>query len=166
MSLETLFTEYRLPIIFLMLATPWLTYLICYSIPGKREEPILLSANLWLSVLGLLTLTGYLAYATHTKGWEMIVKQADVFLLFLPPYHIITSLWLSKQRLPLVEIPAFRSLQGLVAMAGVYLVLAWIASATRIYIIVFSFIPFHIFLGLLALLVGIGYLGYRRTFET
>lgn len=166
MSLETLFTEYRFPIIFLMLITPWLTYLLCYAIPGKSEEPILLSVNLWLSVLSMMVLTGYLAYATQTKGWEMIVKQADVFLLFLPPYHLITSLWLSKLRSPLVEIPAFRTLQGLIMMAGIYMVLAWIASATRIYIIVFSFIPFPMFLGLLALLVGIGYLGYRRTFGT
>ncbi|CAN1210613.1 hypothetical protein TUMEXPCC7403_10480 [Tumidithrix helvetica PCC 7403] len=166
MSLETLFTEYRIPIIFLMLATPWLTYLICYAIPGKKEEPFVLSANLWLSVLSMLTLAGYLTYATHTKGWEMIVKQADAFLLFIPPYHLITSLWLSKQRLPLIEIPAFRTLQGLIVMAGVYMVLAWIASATRIYIIVFSFLPFPMFLGFLALLVGIGYLGYRRTFGT
>jgi hypothetical protein len=66
--------------------------------------------------------------------------------------------------MPLNEIPAFQTLQGLITMAGIYLVLSWIASATRIYIVVFSFIPFPVFLGFLALLVGIGYLGYRRTF--
>lgn len=163
MTLETLFTTYRIPIIFLMLVTPWITYLICYFIPGKREEPFVLSANLWLSVISMLILTGYLAYATNTGGWQKVVQQADLFLLLLPPYHLITALWLSKQRLPLAAIPAFRTLQGLAMMGGVYLVMSWLAS--RIYIVFFSYMPFNSFLLILAILLGFGYFGYRKVFS-
>jgi hypothetical protein len=163
MSLETFFTEYRVPIIFFMLATPWLTYLICYFIPGSDEEPFFLSANLWLSVLSMLMLAGYLAYVTNTGGWEKLVKEADLFLLIIPPYHLIASTWLSQQRMPLHQIPAFRTLQGLVLMGGIYLVFSWMAS--RIYIVFFSYMPFNSFLLILAVLLGIGYLGYRKVFS-
>ncbi len=162
MTLDTLFTTYRIPIILWMLVTPWVTYLICYFIPGKREEPVMLSANLWLSVLSMLTLAGYLAYVTNTGGWEQLVHQADFLLLLLPPYHLITSLWLSRQRLPLEMIPAFRTLQGLAMMGAIYLVFSWMAS--RIYIVFFSYMPFSSFLFILAVLLGVGYLGYRKVF--
>lgn len=166
MTLESLFgaiVAYRIPIILLLLATPWLTYLICYFIPGKKEEPFLLSVNLGLATFSMILLSGYLAYATNTGGWRLVVQQADLFLLFLPPYHLITSLWLSKQRLPLQLIPAYRTLQGLVMMAGVFLFVSWLMS--RIRIIFFSYIPFTTFLWLLAIALGIGYLGYRKVFS-
>jgi hypothetical protein len=163
MTLETLFTEYRAPIIFLMFGSPWVTFLACRLIPGQKEEPFLLSANLFLSVLSLLFLVGYLAYVTNTGGWQQLIKQADVFLLALPLYHLTISLWLSQYRIPLEQIPAFRTLQGIAMMGCVYLVLSWLAS--RIYIVFFSYMPFHSFLILLAALLGFGYLGYRKMFN-
>lgn len=163
MTLESLFgaiVEYRVPIILLILAAPWLAYLICYLIPGQKEEPFVLSVNLGMATLGMLLLSGYLAYATNTGGWQLVVRQADVLLLLLPPYHLIASLWLSRQRLPLQLIPAFRTLQGIAMMAGAFLLLSWFAS--RIHIIFFSFLPFTSFLWVLAIVVGMGYLGYRK----
>lgn len=163
MTLETLFTVYQFPLILLLLTSPWVTYLICRCIPGRREEPFVLSVNLWLSVLSLLALVGYLAYATNTGGWTPIVKQANLVLLFLPPYHLVTSLWLSRLRLPLDLIPAFRTLQGLALMGAVYLVFSWLAS--RIYLVFFSYMPFNSFLMILAVVLGMGYLGYRKVFD-
>lgn len=160
MTLETLFTEYRVPLMLLMFATPWVTFLACRLIPGQEEEPFLLSANLALSVLSLLFLIGYLAYVTNTGGWQQLVQQADVFLLVLPLYHLSASLWLSQQRMPLQQIPAFRTLQGIAMMGCVYLVMSWMAS--RIYIVFFSYMPFNSFLLILAVLLGIGYMGYRK----
>lgn len=165
MTLETLYmaiAAHPMPIVLVMLASPALTYLLCYFIPGRQEEPWLLSFNLGLSVISLLLLTGYLAYATNTGGWKQVIQQANVLLLLLPLLHLMLSLWLAKHRLPLEDIPAFRTLQGLAMMAGVYLVLSWLAS--RIYIIFFAFIPFHTFLGILAVLLAIAYLGFRRAF--
>lgn len=163
MTLETLFIQYRAPIIFVMLITPWLSYLICHFIPGKSEEPYVLSGNLALSVLGILCLSGYLAYASNTGGWQLVVKQADVFLLLIVPYHVISSLCLAKQRLPLAEIPAFRIMQGLVMIGAIYVVLSWLAS--RIYIVFFSYMPFSSFLVVLAILLGIAYSGYLKVFD-
>jgi hypothetical protein len=163
MTLEGLFlaiATYKVPIILGILAAPWLTYLICYFIPGQREEPFVLSINLGLAVLSLLMLSGYLAYATNTGGWQQVVTQADLFLLFLPPYYLIASLWISRQRLPLQLIPAFRTLQGLAMMAGMFLALSWLFS--RIHLIFFSYLPLTAFLWLLAILLGIGYAGYRK----
>ena len=146
----------------LMLVSPLITYVICQLIPGKREEPFILSANLTLSVISLLLWTGYLAYAANTGGWTLVVKQADVVLLFLPPYHLVVSLWLSRRCIPLELIPAFRTLQGLALMAGVFLALSWLMS--RIHIVLFSFLPFSTFLWGLALLLGLGYIGYLKVF--
>jgi hypothetical protein len=163
MTLETLFTTYQLPVIVLMFTSPWVTYLICRCIPGYREEPFVLSVNLWLSVLSLLALAGYLAYATNTGGWTQLVKQANLLLLLSPPYHLVCSLWLSRLRLPLDTIPAFRTLQGLAMMGIIYLVFSWLA--TRIYIVFFSYMPFSSFLIILAALIGFGYMGYRKVFS-
>lgn len=163
MTLEAFYTllmDYRFPIALLVLGAPWVTYLICHLIPGQREEPFVLSVNLSMAVVSLLLLTGYLAYATNTGGWQQVVQQADIGLLCLPPYYLITSLWLSKRRLPLNLIPAFRTLQGLVMMAAAFLVLSWVLDKVRI--VFFSYLPFTTFLWLLALLVGLGYAGYRR----
>jgi hypothetical protein len=117
MSLEALFiwiTEHRVQVLAVFLLAPWLTWCLCQAIPGRREESCLLSVNLWLAVISLLMSVGYLTYASNTGGWSLVVKQADVLLLLAPPYYAIASLWMSRQRMPLGEIPAFKTLQGLV----------------------------------------------------
>lgn len=148
------------PLMILMLSSPWLAYVTCQLIPGKREEPFVLSANLTLSVISLVLWSGYMAYATNTGGWSLVVKQADLVLLFLPMYHLVISLWLSRRCIPLASIPAFRALQGLALMAVAFLALSWLLS--RIRILLFSFLPFPTLLWGLAVLVGLGYLGYLK----
>ena len=163
MSLETLYSQIlaaRTPIILLLFGSPWVTYLSCFAIPGKREEPVLLSVNLSLSTLSVLMLVGYLAYATNTGGWARVVTQADVLLLLMPVYHLGVSLWLARLRLPLRRIPAFRTMQGLVMLGGAFLILSWVLSKIRI--VLFSYLPFGTFLALIALLLVLGYAGYRR----
>ncbi|MDJ0572683.1 MAG: hypothetical protein QNJ53_27080 [Pleurocapsa sp. MO_192.B19] len=165
MTLEALFSNialYHIPIILILLFSPWMTYLACHFIPGKKEEPYLLSINLGLSMVSMLLLSGYLAYVTNTDGWQKVIKQADILLLFLPTYHLITSLWLSSLRIPLQSIPAFRTLQGLTMLGGVFMVLSWLAS--KIHIVLFSYLPFSSFLVILAVLLGLGYVGYRKLF--
>ena len=152
--------HYQIPLILFLIGTPWITYLACYAIPGKREEPYLLSFNLGISVTSMLLLAGYLAYTTNTGGWQKVAQEANIFLLFLPPYHLITSVWLSKQRLPLQSIPAFRTLQGLVILGGVFLAFSWLAS--KIHIVLFSRMPFSTFLAIIALLLALAYWGYRQ----
>ncbi len=166
MSLETLYSEilaYRIPIILLVVGSPWVTYLLCFVIPQQREEPLLLSLNLALSTLSILMLVGYLAYATNTGGWAKVVSQADIVLLILPVYHLVVSLWLSRLRLPLQFIPAFRTMQGLLLLGGAFLALSWVLS--RIRIVLFSYLPFGTFLGLMALLLVLGYAGYRKLID-
>ena len=163
MSLEGLYTEilvYRVPIILLLFGSPWIAYLSCFLIPGKKEEPFILSLNLALTTLSVVMLIGYLAYATSTGGWTKVVQQADVLLLLLPAYHAGVSLYLSRLRLPLSAIPAFRTMQGLMMISGVLLAISWILE--RIRIVLFSYMPFGTFLGLIALLLAIGYMGYRK----
>lgn len=166
MTLEVIyrfFAEQSLLLVLLMVVAPWITWLICFLIPGYREEPLLLSINLWLATISLLIWIGYIAFATNQGGWGRIVGEANIFLLIAPVYYILLSLWITKQRLPLSMVPAFRTLQGLMVMGGVFLVLSWIL--TKIRIVIFSFIPFSGFLGFLAALVLIGYLGYRQIID-
>ena len=163
MSLGDLYSEilaYRVPIMLLLFGSPWMIYLSCFLIPGKREEPLLLSLNLGLSTLSILILAGYLAFAANTGGWEKIVNQTDILLLILPVYHLLVSLWLSQLRLPLRRIPAFRTMQGLVMIGGAFFALSWVLSKIRI--VLFSYLPFGTFLGVIALLLMVGYAGYRK----
>ncbi|MGF1491460.1 MAG: hypothetical protein ACFBSC_03195 [Microcoleaceae cyanobacterium] len=163
MTIESAFAQilaYRELVLLAIFAAPWITWLICYLIPGYREEPMVLSVNLWMALFTVMLWTGYLAYATNLGGWSQVVQQADVLLLIAPPYYLLTSLWLSKRRIPLEWIPAFRTLQGLVALTAAFLVLSWILS--RIRIVFFSYLPFSTFLVVLALILLLGYWSYRR----
>jgi hypothetical protein len=163
MTLETLFlklVEYRALLVPTLFLAPWIAYALCLAIPGKREEPFILSVNLGLAVLSLFLWVGYLVYALNTGGWQQVVQQADIMLLFAPLYYFVTSLLLSQYRLPLGQIPVFRTIQGLALMVGVFLAFAWIMS--RVHILFFTYIPFPVFLLLLVALLGIGYTGYRR----
>ena len=159
-ELFLLFLQYRELILGLMLIAPWLSWLICVAIPGKREEPLVLNLNLGLALLIVLGEIGYVLYATNTGGWTKVVREADILLLLAPLYYVTVSLWLTRQRLPLEQLPAFRVLQGVGMIAIAYLVLSWIGSKLRLVLV--SYLPFGFFLLLLASLFGLAYLGYLR----
>ena len=163
MTLQSLFlwfTEHRNELVLTFLIAPWLAWLICLAVPGKKEEPYVLSVNMSLALVSLLLWVGYLAYANSTGGWSKIVKEADFLLLLVPPYYVGASIWLTRTRLSLSQIYAFRLLQGLAAMAVVYLVLGWFASKVRFFFI--SYIPYWVFLVALLLLLGLGYWGFLQ----
>ncbi len=165
MTLEAFFIHLNnnsLPIALWVFAAPWLIWVLCHWIPGQWEEPFLLSLNIALAAVSMVLWAGYLAYASNTGGWQLVVKQADIFLLLLPPYYILSSIWVARQRMPLSRVPAFRTLQGISILAAVYLVLSWLSR--RVYIIFFSRMPFSAFLWILAGLLGIAYIGYRIVF--
>lgn len=162
MTLQTLFQElleYRLVIIITVLLLPWVTYGICSLIPGKKEEPHMLSFNLGVSLLLLFCFIGYLIYAFSGRGFAQIVEEADFLLLLMPLYHTGFSLWLSKRRIPLEKIPAFRLMKGLGMVALAFMALMWIASKIRI--VFFSFLPFSTFLYIVGAIIAFGYIGWR-----
>ncbi|MEO0946991.1 MAG: hypothetical protein AAFY11_02375 [Cyanobacteria bacterium J06641_5] len=166
MTFEGLFAAivtWRVPLLLLMLGAPWLTYFICHAIPGQREEPAVLSVNLSLSMLSLLLWLGYLLYTLDLGGWQRVVGQADVLLLLLPPYYFGTSLWVSRRRLPLEQVPAAKFLKGIAFLSGGLFAAFWLLG--RIRIIFFSYLPFHMFLGILFACLALAYLGYRYLFE-
>jgi hypothetical protein len=163
MTLEKIFTSFNqqgtlLALILLLL--PWVIWILCDLIPGSHEEPFLLSLAIGVELAATTGWAGYLAYATHEGGWKSVVQEANGLLLIVPPLSLILSIWVARQRLPLDKIPAIRTLQGLAILIGVYLILAWLGSRVRI--VFFSYMPFSAFLWILAGLLLIGYLGYRR----
>ena len=163
MTLQELFNfliKNRAIIVGLMLSAPWLSWLICVAIPGKQEEPLVLNLNLGLALLSLVGEVGYLLYATNHGGWSRVVSEADILLLLTPLYYVGVSLWVSRQRLPLSQLPAFRVVQGLGMIAAAYLFFSWILSKIRL--IFWSYLPLGLFLLLLAAIAGIAYLGYLR----
>jgi hypothetical protein len=135
LTLEALFGQiaaYRSEILVVVAIAPWLTGLICLLVPGQEEEPFLLSTNLWLAMLSVGLWLGYLAYTLATGGWVLVVRQADVLLLLAPIYYLGASVWVASRRLPLARVPAFRSLQGLAAIAVALLAMSWILGRIRI----------------------------------
>lgn len=165
MTLEVLFTtlnEFAVPAALVIFALPWFVWILCDLIPGQWEEPLLLSTMLGSSVLGMAMWTGYLAFTSITAGWLAVVQQANVLLLIAPLYYVIAAFWVARQRMPLHEIPAFRTIRGLGLMTAIYLVISWLSR--RVYIVFFSRMPFSAFLFILAGLLLIGYLGFRQVF--
>ncbi|MEM1367433.1 MAG: hypothetical protein AAGG02_05310 [Cyanobacteria bacterium P01_H01_bin.15] len=159
-ALFTIFTAYKPAILVLLFLAPWLALGLCIAIPGKREEPFVLSFNLGMACLSLLMSLGYIMYATGNGGWTRVVEEADLLLILAPVYYVAVSFWVTKQRLPLEQVPAFRAVQGLAYVGIGYLGIAWFLSKIRF--LVFSFIPFPLLLMLLLGLIGILYFGYLR----
>lgn len=163
MTLENIYlliSEYQTILIGLMLIAPWLSWLICVIVPGKAEEPLVLSINLGFSLLCLFAELGYLAYATTVGGWTKVIKEADFLLLLAPIYYLGVSLWLSRQRVSLSQLPTFRLIQGLTTILAAYLMLSWIVAKIRI--LIFSYLPFGWFLLFILSLLALAYLGYLR----
>ncbi|ERN41151.1 hypothetical protein KR51_00022790 [Rubidibacter lacunae KORDI 51-2] len=162
MTIEQLFAAiafWRVPLVLLMLAAPWITYLICHTIPGQSEEPAVLSVNLGLSMLSSILWLGYLLYAVNIGGgWQQVVRKDDVGLLLLPPYCFLTSLWIARRRLPLELVPATRMLRGLALISVGLFALFWLLGRIRIFI--FYYVPFPVFLGIVLFLVATIYLGF------
>ena len=136
-SLYEALLEYKTSILLAVALLPWITYGICSLIPGRKEEPYVLSVNIGVSLLLLVSLLIYLIYAFSGRGFVQIVEEADLMLLLLPLYHVIVSLWLSRKRIPLDDIPAFRLMKGLGMVALAFAALMWVASKIRI--VFFSF---------------------------
>lgn len=163
MTLQTLFTwfiNYRTAILLLLFFAPWLALGLCVAIPGRREEPFILNFNLGMACFSLLLSIGYLMYATSYGGWARVIEEADILLMLAPCYYVGVSLWVTQQRVPLEQIPAFRAIQGLAFIGGGYLGIAWFLSKIRF--LIFSYVPFQVLVMLLLGLLGIIYFGYLR----
>lgn len=152
--------QYRLLILLLIVAAPWIALGICIAVPGDREEPFVLSLNLGMAIASLLMAIGYIWFATSNGGWGRVFQEADIFLMLAPCYYVGVSFWVTQQRLPLSQVPVFRAIQGLALIGVGYLGVAWFLRKIRI--LVFSYIPFQYLLLLIFGLMGVMYLGYMR----
>ncbi|MGK7888559.1 MAG: hypothetical protein AB4042_04445 [Leptolyngbyaceae cyanobacterium] len=159
-DLFALLNQYQPLVLLLILAAPWLAWGICVAVPGQREEPFVLSLNLGMALISLLMAAGYLLYATNHGGWGRVFEEADILLMLAPCYYVGVSVWVTKQRLPLSQIPVVRAIQGLALIGVGYLGVGWFLRKIRI--IVFSYIPFQYLLLLILGLIGVAYLGYQR----
>ena len=143
-----------------MLFAPWVAWGICAAIPGKKEEPLILSCNLMMATVSLLLSVGYLWYITQTAGTGGFVQDVDILFVLAPCYYMAVSLWVTRQRLPLAQVPAARAIQGLALVGAGYLGLAWLLSKLRI--VLFSFLPFPLLVLIVLGLLSVGYMGYQR----
>ncbi|NEO34742.1 MAG: hypothetical protein F6K36_31035 [Symploca sp. SIO3C6] len=80
--------------------------------------------------------------------------------MLAPYYYVGVSFWVTRQRLPLSQVPVFRVIQGLALIGVGYLGVAWFLRKIRI--LVLSYIPFQYLLLLFFGLIGVMYLGYLR----
>jgi hypothetical protein len=159
-EIYTLIYDCRFAVLLVMLLLPWVALGICIAIPGDQEEPLILNLNLSMAVLSLFMVVGYVWHATHTAGWNKVVRETDILLLLVPFYYVGVSLWVTRQRLPLSEMPVYRAVQGLALLGAGYLGLSWLLS--KIHILVLTFMPFQFLIGLILGLIGVAYLGYLR----
>ncbi|MGD1865576.1 MAG: hypothetical protein ACFB0D_13565 [Phormidesmis sp.] len=159
-QLYSLLYDYKPAILLLMLLAPWLSWGICVVVPGQKEEPFVLSCNLVMATVSLLLTAGYMWYTTSTGGINKVVQDVDILLVLAPCYYVGISLWITRQRLPLAQVPAARAIQGLALIGAGYLGIAWLFSKLRI--VLFSFLPAQFLLLILLGLVAIGYMGYQR----
>jgi hypothetical protein len=146
-----------------MILSPWIAYYLCVIIPGKVEEPYILSGNLFISALATFILSVYLTFSLNRSGFRTSGQEADLFLMLSVPYHLILSVHLSKKRMSLSEIPAFRMIQGGIILSISLFILLSLFSKIRIYI--FSYLSFNNLLIIVGILMFFAYIGWLEIFE-
>ena len=159
-QLYSLLADYKPIILLVMLFAPWVAWGICIAVPGKKEEPFVLSCNLVMATISLLLTVGYMWYVTSTGGAGKVVQDVDILFVLAPCYYVGVSLWVARQRLPLAQVPAARAIQGLALIGAGYLGITWILSKLRI--VLFSFLPAQFLLLILIAFFAVGYMGYQR----
>jgi hypothetical protein len=159
-DIYTLLYDHKALVLLVLLVAPWLALGVCIAIPGTREEPFILNFNLSMAVLSLLLAVGYLWYAAHTAGIANIVQQADILLVLAPFYYVGVSVWVTQQRLPLMQIPVARIVQGAALIGAGYFGLAWLFSKLQIFVL--TFVPFQLLVMVLLGLIGLAYMGYLQ----
>ncbi|KPQ33873.1 MAG: Ca2+ regulator and membrane fusion protein Fig1 [Phormidesmis priestleyi Ana] len=159
-NLYALIYDYKSAVILVILLLPWISLGICVAIPGDKEEPFVLNFNLLMAVLSLLMAVGYIWYMSKTGNWDTAVLETDILLMAAPLYYVGVSLWITRKRLPLAKLAVYRTVQGLALVGAGYLGLTWIASKIRL--LIFSYLPIQVLLLLILGLIGVAYMGYLK----
>ncbi len=163
MTIELLTTQYRIPLLIFMILSPWVAYYLCVIIPGKSEEPYILSANLFVSALAAFILCIYLTFSLNRSDFRNIAREADIFLLISVPYHLMLSFHLAKKRMKLAEIPAVRIIKGAIVFSMALFILTAIFNKIRI--LVFSYVSFNTLLIIMIVLIVIACCGWSEMFD-
>ena len=156
----SILATHKILVLLVLLSAPWFALGICMALPGKRLEFFVLNFNLGMAFLTLILVLGYVLYATSQGGWTQVVEEADMLLLLAPFYYAGVSLWMTRQRVSLNDLPIVRIVQGIALITASYLLLSWILRKARI--IIFAYVSSQFLVLILLGIVGLGYFGYKR----
>ncbi|MGA1410345.1 MAG: hypothetical protein ACO37W_11505 [Prochlorotrichaceae cyanobacterium] len=149
---------HRTLVVILLLCAPWLALGLTIAIPDHKVQPFILNFNLGMAFLSVFLVLGYVLYATNQGGWRKVITEADMLLLLAPFYYAGFSLWITRQRVSLGDLPVFRTIQGIALITASYLGASWLLRKARIIILAYVSTPF---LMLICLgFIGLAYLGY------
>jgi len=78
------------------------------------------------------------------------ILDTDIYTQILPILSMVATLFIIKMNVDLDKIPGFDKLSGLLIMIFVVLAIMWVIDSTRIFVGVFSFMPFWVVLVIFA----------------
>ena len=143
-------------IIGFFLLIPITAWIACFM--GRDEGHLPPWKYLYSTLIYLVCVPGIFAITLNIYLFlfeQRSILQTDIYTQIIPIISMIATLFIIKMNVNLERIPGFEKLSGLLIMIFVVLGIMWVIDSTRIFVGVFSFMPFWvvivIFAGALAL---------------
>ena len=128
---------------------------------GKNEGHISPWKYLYSTLIYLVTVPGIFAITLNIYLFlfeSQSIFETDIYTQVLPIVSMAATLLVIKNNVNLEMIPGFEKLSGLLMLIFCLLGLMWVIDRTRIFIGVFSFMPFWV-----VILIFAGLLLFART---
>ncbi len=142
-----------------------LTALLAY-IFGKGEGSISPWKYLYSFLVYLVCIPGIAAIVLNLY-LVLIEKQSlldlNLYTQILPIISMIVTLLLIRKNVSFDDIPGFHKISALIWILMALMALLWVCEKTHIFVI--SFMPFHYFIILLIVLLGLIHFGTKRFFS-
>ena len=145
------------------LIIPITAWIACFM--GKGEGHLSPWKYLYSTLIYLVSVPGIFAITLNIYLFlfeQRSVLETDIFTQIIPIVSMIATLFIIKMNVDLEDIPGFEKLSGLLILIFVVLAIMWVIDSTRIFVGVFSFMPFWVVLAIFAAALGIIRLGMSK----
>jgi len=130
---------------------------------GRNEGHLSPWKYLYAVLIYLVSIPGIFAVALNIYFFLFQrgnVMEMDVYMQILPVVVMVSTIYIISRNVSLTLIPGFDKISGLWFMLFTTMFLMWLLE--KIHIVVFSYMPFTVLLGIFVVLFALIYLGWRR----
>jgi hypothetical protein len=145
------------------LLVPITAWIACFL--GRDEGHLPPWKYLYSTLIYLVCVPGIFAITLNIYLFlfeQRSILETDIFTQIIPVISMIATLLIIKMNVDLERIPGFDKLSGLLIMIFIILAIMWVIDSTRIFVGVFSFMPFWVVLAIFAGALAVARYGMKK----